>query len=163
MPARQESVMSVADTLAASIAIGNKIDVLWNIFIAVHFGIFTLYHFVTRKKFNLTYYERAVFVIAYSFFLFLNGNALRTSYRLLYEIDEFLQMLLASPENTSITFAVYYNSIDYSARPILVVFTHLSAFTSVMLGVLFRHKLLRVRPQTAGQQADHALPQRREL
>ena len=62
--------MSVADTLSAFLDIGNKIDVLWNIFIAVHFGIFSLYYFITRQHGRLNAYEKIVCGAAYYILFF---------------------------------------------------------------------------------------------
>jgi hypothetical protein len=142
--------MLVTDVLSASIAIGSKVDVLWNIFIGIHFAIFTLYHLITRRGFNMSVHERLVCGLSYSVFIFLNGNALRSSYQLLAAIDMYLQRLLSLPENSEITFGTYYQTIDYSTRPTLVLVTHSLAFLAVMLGVLLRHRRLgQHTPQAA--------------
>ena len=135
--------MSVAELLTASISIGNKIDVLWNIFIAVHLAIFTLYHFVTRGGILLTRSEKILAGSSYFVFLLLNGNALNSSYTLLSEIDIYLQYVLSLPENAAIFFRYYYLTLDYSLRPGVVIATHVFAFAVVMFGVVFRQKWLQ--------------------
>ena len=68
--------MNLADIVVSIIAVGDKIDVLWNIFIAVHFGMFTLYYVTFCGSYVLAWFDRIVTSISYAVFLYLNGNAL---------------------------------------------------------------------------------------
>jgi hypothetical protein len=132
------SDLNLGEMLTSAIAIGDKIDVLWNVFVTVHFGIFTLYYLITRLGFKLRIYERVVSITAYSVFLFLNGSALKASYQFLEALNSGIKELLQATSPPVLPLARFYETLNYSSRPSMVIVIHLAMFLAIVLGVLFQ-------------------------
>lgn len=118
---------------------GGKIDNLWSMYIVVHLGVFWFFFLLHRPLLVL---ERAIALLAYTLFAFINGTALANSYVLLESmridvIESFrTQMALAPQVFHTLTMT------DYSARPSLIYLTHVGAWVFVMLILAFRNSMI---------------------
>lgn len=139
------ATLSLAETMELSLALGDKIDVLWNVFITVHFGIFTLYYFISRAEFELFLLEKLVCSISYTVFLFLNGNALRVSYMLLEGIDRHIVKILQTYKADHFAFKQIYIDLDFTTRPTLILITHFSLFVSINFAIYLSRYIIQRR------------------
>lgn len=130
--------MTLQDIISDLIGVGNKIDVLWNIFIAAHFAILALYYVLSRGDYYLTLTEKIALVLAYSIFLYLNGAALISSYEFFNALNFEAKALLVTLSKDLVYLNKYVTRLDLSNRPIVVVVVHSFAFLLVTLRIFIK-------------------------
>ncbi|WP_349357417.1 hypothetical protein [Stappia sp.] len=112
------------------IEIGDKIDTLWNMFIAIHIAAFGFIFLSRRHKNFLTI---LFCLIGYGFFSYINMNALVSSYELLnyiiFDIKIMVESGIFNGDHKSISYLI---SKDYSNRRLTVLYIHIIAFIFII-------------------------------
>jgi len=132
--------MEFSEHFQTLVMVSNKIDGLWQMYIAVHLGIFWLLFFMHRP---LLAVERIIALIAYTFFSAVNGKALTDTYALLNNLrldllDNFPEAFARVPET-----AALMQSVDYTDRTMLILISHGMAWVLVVLTLGFRNSMIR--------------------
>lgn len=129
------------------IAVGNKIDVLWNMFIAIHFAVFGFIFTITHNR-SLRIHEKLVAMVAYSIFLYINFNALLSSYEFLQALT--LQYQNSFLESTKLTpsLKAYIEGLDYSHKVGQLALTHGFGLVIVFFTLGFNDKILPLRKRS---------------
>ncbi len=132
--------MTAASILEAMIQTGNQIDSQWSMYIVVHLGLFWFFFLVHRP---LLFIERAIALVAYGGFAFINGKALIGTYSFLEAMRRdllagFSNELARTPEMANAIAGAFYGD-----RQELIYMTHGAAFAVVALFLLFRNVMIR--------------------
>lgn len=131
--------MNAASLMENFVEVGMKIDNLWSMYIVVHLGLFWFVLLIHRPMLSI---ERIMAWFAYTAFVFVNGNALLGSYRLL----ESLRIDLVTNFRTGFTGAQntleLLTSATYADRINLIFLTHVGAAILVGLFLAFRNRIL---------------------
>jgi hypothetical protein len=118
-----------------------KIDVLWQIFIALHFGIFTLLLF---NKSELTIIAKGFALFGYSFIFSINFGALQGTYQILAGLHEQLRKDFGGvSEKFAPILRESFLSADFSSRHDWLYATHGIAFAMVAIIIFGRQSLIR--------------------
>ena len=131
--------MPAESILESIIAIGDKIDTLWNMFIGIHIAI--LGYFYVSKELPSPYHK-FVGSIAYLLFSIINLNALNSTYRFLGAmVDEYKMRYIETTEVTGPHLKNILLNMDYSNRYIVVYSIHLLAASLVFMSFFLSKKL----------------------
>ncbi len=132
--------MDAAKLLEAMVQTGNQIDSEWSMYIVVHLGLFWFFFLVHRP---LLLIERAIALIAYGAFDFINGNSLLAAYRLLELMRVDLLTNFQSELANTPRMAEVLASVEYGNRGELILMSHAGAFAVVALLLIFRNVMIR--------------------
>ncbi|MDX2265350.1 MAG: hypothetical protein NW215_10305 [Hyphomicrobiales bacterium] len=122
--------------IALIVGASSKLDVLWQLFIGLHFGVFAL---LLIHKLTLTLPGRAVALAGYLMFLGINFNALAGTYTVLHAAHDQFRKDYGRAAAYAPTFKRSFVDADLSDRPQVLMFTHGFAFLIVAI-CLFRTK-----------------------
>jgi hypothetical protein len=146
--------MNGAALLEVYLSAGTKIDNLWSMYIVVHLGLFWFFFLVHRP---LLVVERAIAILAYIGFVYINGNALINSYRFLEAVRRDLIGKVAkefaqAPETLKVLAGV-----SYDGRDEMIWFTHIGACVLVLALFVLRNIMIKryyaSYPEQVGHQA----------
>ncbi len=118
---------------------GSKIDNLWSMYIVVQLGVFWFFFLLHRPLLAI---ERAIALLAYTLFSFINGSALVNSYIFLESLrTDVVSNFRAELAKAPATFQTLATA-DFSDRASLIFLTHAGAWMFVMLILLFRNSMI---------------------
>jgi hypothetical protein len=132
--------MNASSLLEAMVSTGSQIDSEWSMYIVVHLGLFWFFFLIHRP---LLVVERAIALLAYGAFAYINGNSLISTYNLLEAmrsdlVTRFRDALANTPQMARVLAADYYGG-----REELIYGTHGAAFAVVALLLIFRNVIIR--------------------
>jgi hypothetical protein len=143
--------MDAAKLFEAMVQTGNQIDSEWSMYIVVHLGLFWFFFLVHRP---LLLVERAIALIAYGAFDFINGNSLLAAYRLLESMRVDLLTNFQSGLANTPRMAEVLTSLEYGSRNELILMSHGGAFVVVALFIIFRNVMIRRYDRVFPRHAD---------
>lgn len=121
----------------------DKIDVLWNFFIWIHLAV--LGGLVLSNR-PLTFLERAISVLAYAAFNYVNYSALADTYAYHGVLLAEVASLRVDPGMPGAEAAAYMRSFDLSGRiDLLMRYGHMAAGVLVTLALLFANLITGAR------------------
>lgn len=115
---------------------GGKIDTLWNMFIYLNIGIAGFIVIHRDNKIHLI--EFVVGCVSYSYFIYINYNALYNTYVLLDSFHEQFRVFYYVKENYTESLRENFVKITYAGRPDMIMVTHLLAATIVFMSLFFK-------------------------
>lgn len=132
--------MDVSNLLDAFMQSGEQINNEWSMYIVVHLGLFWFFLFMHRPLLAI---ERLIAIFAYGVFVFINGNGLIGSYKMLEAVRSDLVRRFPEAVNSAPELTNFLGQSNYAGREELILLTHGCAFAIVTLMFLFRNLMIR--------------------
>lgn len=127
----------------------SQIDFLWQFFVSVHIAIFALLFIYDHAIEGLNWIGKAFSVAGIAAFEWINGNALTNAYFTLHSMHEQYRWAYGQVDRFHPSFYSHFVLADFSGRPEMVVYTHSTALTVVMLAFASRRFIQARNPRQA--------------
>ncbi len=115
-----------------------QIDFLWQFFVTVHIAIFALLFIYDHAVEGLNWIAKIMAVLGIACFEWINGNALANAYMVLDSMLEQYRWSFGQVERFHPSFYEHFVLADYKTRPDMVLMTHSTALTVVLLAFISR-------------------------
>lgn len=124
--------------VSAIIETRQQIDFLWQFFVSVQLAVFALLLIYDEAVENLNIIARVFALAGIGLFNWINGNALKGTYRLLDAMIDQYHFLYGQAERFRPDFYALFVQANFADRPDLVNVTHGTALFVVLMALLSR-------------------------
>ncbi|MEW5964342.1 MAG: hypothetical protein AB1749_12340 [Pseudomonadota bacterium] len=122
-----------------------QIDFLWQFFMTVQIAVFALIVLYDEAVEKLSLAARALAIFAIALFDYINGNALRQTYRLLDSMMDQYRVLYGQVDRFQPQFYEQFVMASFADRPGIVLVTHGLALSVVAIALVVNRLMHRGR------------------
>jgi hypothetical protein len=150
MPIQEQTII---DTIMHT---RGQVDFLWQFFVTVQLAVFALLFIYDDAVDSMNRTARALAIIAFGMFDWINGHALRGSYALLDALHQQYRADYGQSSRFQPAFYELFVQQRYEGKESMLMLTHGLAFGVVMMALIWRQFIQHDnRPKIADRAADH--------
>ncbi|MFA5897946.1 MAG: hypothetical protein WC829_02415 [Hyphomicrobium sp.] len=127
-----------ATLIEAILSIRSQVDFLWQFFVTAHIAIFALLFIYDDTVESLNAVARFFALAGIALFEWINGKALANTYMLLDATLDQYRALYGDESRFQPAFFQHFVGQSFADRPAMVLITHSTAFTVILLALLSR-------------------------